>query len=89
MPPGVYAVAPDDAGGEAQPGVIFCLRQRNAGDVDARQRPPARCIPSTWCTCTTTAESATAAATRGRRWPCSRPQRGRPNGGHHRTLRPL
>ena len=38
MPPGVYAVASDDAGGEAQPGVIFCLRQRNAGDVDARQR---------------------------------------------------
>ena len=38
MPPGVYAVANDDAGGEAQPGVIFCLRQRNAGDVDTRQR---------------------------------------------------
>ena len=38
MPPGVYAVAGDGAGPEVQPGVIFCLRQRNAGDVGARQR---------------------------------------------------
>ena len=40
MPPGVYAVAGDGAGAgaEVQPGVIFCLRQRNAGDVGARQR---------------------------------------------------
>ncbi len=38
MPPGVYAVAGDGAGGEVQPGVIFCLRQRNAGDADARRR---------------------------------------------------
>ena len=38
MPPGVYAVVGDDAGGEAEPGVIFCLRQRNVGGADARQR---------------------------------------------------
>ena len=38
MPPGVYAVSGDGAGAEVQPGVIFCLRQRNAGDVGSRQR---------------------------------------------------
>ena len=38
MPSGVYAVAGDQAGSEAQPGVIFCLRQRNAGDGDGRQQ---------------------------------------------------
>ena len=37
MPPGVFAVAGSSA--EAQPGVIFCLRQRNAGDAGSRQRP--------------------------------------------------
>ena len=38
MPPGVYAVAPDGAGGEVQPGVVFCLRQRNAAELDSRRR---------------------------------------------------
>ena len=38
MRPGVYAVARDRAGTQAQPGVIFCLRQRNAGDTVSRQR---------------------------------------------------
>ena len=38
MPPGVYAVSGSGASAEVQPGVIFCLRQRNAGDVGARQR---------------------------------------------------
>ena len=38
MPSGVYAVAGDGAGGDVQPGVIFCLRQRNAGDIGSRQR---------------------------------------------------
>ncbi len=38
MPLGVYAVAGDEGGAEVQPGVIFCLRQRNAGDVGSRQR---------------------------------------------------
>ena len=36
MPPGVYAVAESSA--EAQPGVVFCLRQRNAADPGSRQR---------------------------------------------------
>ena len=36
MPPGVYAIAESSA--EAQPGVVFCLRQRNAGDAGSRQR---------------------------------------------------
>lgn len=36
MPFGVYAVAASDA--DARPGVIFCLRQRNAGDVGAGRR---------------------------------------------------
>ncbi len=35
MPPGVYAVA---AAGPTAPGVIFCLRQRNAGDAGNPQR---------------------------------------------------
>ena len=34
MPSGVYAVAASNA--DAQPGVIFCLRQRNAGDCRCR-----------------------------------------------------
>ena len=38
MPPGVYAVAPDGAGGEVQPGVIFFLRQRNTAKLDSRRR---------------------------------------------------
>ena len=38
MPPGVYAVAPDGAGGEVQPGVVFCLRQSNAAELDSRRR---------------------------------------------------
>ena len=37
MPPGVYAVAESSA--EAQPGVVFCLRQRNAAEAGSRQRP--------------------------------------------------
>ena len=37
MPPGVYAVAPSSA--DAQPGVVFFLRQRNAGAAGSRQRP--------------------------------------------------
>ena len=36
MPAGVYAVS--DAEADAQPGVVFCLRQRNAGNVGSRQR---------------------------------------------------
>ena len=43
MPPGIYAVAPPatpPAGPAAAPGVIFCLRQRNAGEgaADARRQ---------------------------------------------------
>ena len=38
MPPGVYAVADDRAGGEVRPGVIFFLRQRNAAELDSRRR---------------------------------------------------
>ncbi len=38
MPPGVYAVAGDGPGADIQPGVLFCLRQRNAGDVGSRQQ---------------------------------------------------
>ena len=38
MRPGVYAVSGDGAGAEVQPGVIFFLRQRNAGDIGSRQR---------------------------------------------------
>lgn len=37
MPSGVYAVT-EDAAGKAQPGVIFCLRQRNASP-DKQHRP--------------------------------------------------
>ena len=36
MPPCVYAVGESSA--EAQPGVVFCLRQRNAADAGSRQR---------------------------------------------------
>ena len=36
MPPGVYAVGESSA--EAQPGVVFCLRQRNAAEAGSRQR---------------------------------------------------
>ena len=39
MPRGVYAVAGDDSGGEAQPGAIFFLQQRNAGDDGGGRRP--------------------------------------------------
>ena len=38
MPPGVYAVADDGAAGETWPGVIFFLRQRNAAELNSRQR---------------------------------------------------
>ena len=42
MPAGVYAVARADANGNAAPGVIFCLRQRNAGpDAGAAADPTA------------------------------------------------
>ncbi len=37
LPPGVYAVA-EDQGDAAQPGVIFFLRQRNAGATSSRQQ---------------------------------------------------
>ena len=37
MPPGVYAVTESSA--DAHPGVVFFLRQRNAGDAGSRQRP--------------------------------------------------
>ena len=43
MPPGVYAVT--DAAAQAQQGVIFFLRQRNAGNPDASQRPASRVVP--------------------------------------------
>ena len=36
MPPGVYAVS--ELSAEAQPGVVFCLRQRNSGNTGSRQR---------------------------------------------------
>ena len=75
MPRGVYAVAGDAAGGEVQPGVIFCLRQRNAGDAGPRQRPAARCIPSISATFRPAAASGSAAATPGRRWPSLRQRR--------------
>ena len=38
MRPGVYAVARDKAGTAVQPGVIFFLLQRNAGEAGSRQR---------------------------------------------------
>ena len=47
MPRGVYAVAPSDA--EAQPGVIFVLRQRNAADAGPRQRPASPVHPFYLC----------------------------------------
>ena len=37
IPPGVYAVTESSA--DAQPGVVFFLRQRNVGDAGSRQRP--------------------------------------------------
>ena len=46
MPPGVYAVAASDA--EAQPGAIFCLRQRNAA-AGPRQRPASPVHPFYFC----------------------------------------
>ena len=42
MPPGVYAVSGDRPGTEVQPGAIFFLRQRNAGDAGSRQRAAKR-----------------------------------------------
>ncbi|MCY3692512.1 MAG: phospholipase D-like domain-containing protein [Chloroflexota bacterium] len=47
MPHGVYAVAPSEA--EAQPGVIFFLRQRNADDAGPRQRPASPVHPFFLC----------------------------------------
>ena len=47
MPPGVYAVAPSDA--EAQPGVIFFLRQRNAAQASTLQRPASPVHPFYFC----------------------------------------
>ena len=38
MPPGVYAIAPDGTGGEIQPGIVLCLRQHNAAELDSRRR---------------------------------------------------
>ena len=37
VPPGVYAVTESSA--DAQPGVVFFLRQRNVGNAGSRQRP--------------------------------------------------
>ena len=47
MPHGVYAVAPSTA--DAQPGVIFFLRQRNASDAGPRQRPASPVHPFYFC----------------------------------------
>jgi HKD family nuclease len=47
MPPGVYAVAPSEP--DAQPGVIFFLRQRNAADASSRQRPGSPVHPFYFC----------------------------------------
>ena len=47
MPHGVYAVAPSDT--DAQPGVIFFLRQRNAADAGPRQRPASPVHPFYFC----------------------------------------
>ena len=47
MPHGVYAVAPSEA--DAQPGVIFFLRQRNAADAGPRQRPASPVHPFVLC----------------------------------------
>ena len=47
MPRGVYAVAPSTA--DAQPGVIFFLRQRNASDAGPRQRPASPVHPFYFC----------------------------------------
>ena len=49
MPAGAYAVAPPDADADAQPGVIFLLRQRNAARLDARQRAPSPVHPLYIC----------------------------------------
>ena len=52
MPPGVYAVSGADPGAGAQPGVIFCLHQRDAGDAGGAAARPgaasrtARSIPA-------------------------------------------
>ena len=43
MPPGVYAIS--DASNNVQPGVIFCLRQRNASKVSSRQRVASQVHP--------------------------------------------
>ena len=47
MPHGVYAVAPSEA--DAQPGVIFFLRQRNAAYAGPRQRPASPVHPLYFC----------------------------------------
>ena len=47
MPHGVYAVAPSEA--DAQPGVIFFLRQRNASSAGPRQRPASPVHPFYFC----------------------------------------
>ena len=47
MPRGVYAVTPSEA--DAQPGVIFFLRQRNAADAGPRQRPGSPVHPFYFC----------------------------------------
>ena len=47
MPHGVYAVAPSES--DAQPGVIFFLRQRNAASAGPRQRPASPVHPFYFC----------------------------------------
>ena len=47
MHPGVYAVAPFEP--DAQPGVIFFLRQRNAADAGPRQRTASPVHPFYFC----------------------------------------
>ncbi len=47
MPPGVHGVAPASAA--APPGVIFCLRQRNAGEVGPGQRTASPVHPHYFC----------------------------------------
>ena len=38
-PPGLFAVVESDPGAGALPGIIFCLRQKNAGDGSGRENP--------------------------------------------------
>ena len=47
MHPGVYSVAPSEP--DAQPGVIFFMRQRNSADAGPRQRPASPVHPFYFC----------------------------------------